>query len=91
MLPDTYWERNASGQGKVPVANEREAELFQQALAASGDEMNALYHEIALEMIKDRIIVPVVSPNLILAYRNEIEGVRYSACCNLPLAELSRQ
>ena len=39
----------------------------------------------------DRIIVPVVSPNLILAYRSEIEGVRYSACCNLPLAEIGRK
>ena len=91
MLPDTYWERNASGQGKVDLVNEREVELFQQALAASGDDMNRLYHEIALEMINDRIIVPVVSPNLILAYRSEIEGVRYSACCNLPLAEIGRK
>ena len=45
---------------------------------------------LALEMIKDRIIVPVVSPNLALAYRSNVEGVRYSACCNLPLAEISR-
>ncbi len=40
-------------------------------------------------MIKDRIIVPVVSPKLVLAYRSNVEGVRYSACCNLPLAEIS--
>lgn len=91
MLQDTWWERNASQKGKVDLVNPKEAELLQQALAASGDEMNRLYREIALEMINDRIIVPVVSPNLVLAYRNEIEGVRYSACCNLPLAELSRK
>jgi peptide/nickel transport system substrate-binding protein len=91
MIADSWWERNASGQGKVDLVNKRETELFQQALAASGDEMNRLYREIALEMINDRIIVPVVSPNLILAYNNQIEGVRYSACCNLPLAELSRK
>jgi peptide/nickel transport system substrate-binding protein len=40
-------------------------------------------------MIKDRIILPLVSPNLILAYKSDVKGVRYSACCNLPLAELS--
>lgn len=91
MIPDSWWERNASGQGKVDLVNQRQVELFQQALAASGDEMNRLYREIALEMINDRIIVPIVSPNLILAYRNEIDGVRYSACCNLPLAEISRK
>jgi peptide/nickel transport system substrate-binding protein len=41
-------------------------------------------------MIADRIILPVVSPNLVLAYRSDVKGVRYSACCNLPLAEISR-
>ncbi|MBS9719694.1 ABC transporter substrate-binding protein [Tianweitania sp. BSSL-BM11] len=89
MLPGSWWERNASGQGKVDLVNQKEVDLLQQALAASGDDVARLYREIALEMINDRIIVPVVSPNLILAYRNEVAGVRYSACCNLPLAELS--
>ena len=90
MIPGTYWEKNAS-QGKVDLVNKREVELFEQALAASGEEMENLYREVALEMINDRIIVPVVSPNLVLAYRSDMKGVRYSACCNLPLAEISRE
>jgi peptide/nickel transport system substrate-binding protein len=89
MIPGTYWEKNAS-QGKVDLVNQREVELFEQALAASGEEMENLYREVALEMINDRIIVPVVSPNLVLAYRSDVKGVRYSACCNLPLTEISR-
>jgi peptide/nickel transport system substrate-binding protein len=89
MVPGSWWERNASGQGKVDLVNQKEVDLLQQALAASGDDVSRLYREIALEMINDRIIVPIVSPNLILAHRNEVSGVRYSACCNLPLAELS--
>lgn len=89
MIPGSYWEKNSS-QGKVELANKREVELLEQALAASGDEMNNLYREIALEMIDDRIIVPVVSPHLVLAYRNDVKGVRYSVCCNLPLTEISR-
>ena len=40
-------------------------------------------------MAKDRIIMPMVSPDLILAYGPKVQGVRYSACCNLPLAEIS--
>jgi peptide/nickel transport system substrate-binding protein len=43
-----------------------------------------------MQMIGDKIILPILSPNLVLAYRSDISGVRYSACCNLPLAELSR-
>jgi hypothetical protein len=42
-------------------------------------------------MIKDFVILPLVSPNLVLAYRKNVSGVRYSACCNLPTFELSRQ
>ena len=91
MIPDSWWERNASGQGKVDLVNQKEVDLLQQALASSGEDMEKAYHDIALEMINDRIIVPVVSPNLVLAYRSEIDGVRYSACCNLPLAEISRK
>jgi peptide/nickel transport system substrate-binding protein len=45
---------------------------------------------VALEMIGDRVIIPVVSPDMILAHRKDITGVRYSACCNLPLAEIKR-
>ena len=41
--------------------------------------------------MKDRIILPLVSPDLVLAYRKNVSGVRYSACCNLPTAELSRK
>ena len=82
-------EKNAS-HGKVDLVNKREVELFEQALAASGEEMENLYREVALEMINDRIIVPVVSPNLVLAYRSNVNGVRYSVCCNLPLVEISR-
>ena len=41
-------------------------------------------------MIADQIIIPVVNPDLFLASRSDITGMRYSACCNLVLAELGR-
>lgn len=88
MVPDSFWLTRA-GQGKVDLLNQKEVELLNKALAASDAERESIYREIALEMINDRIIVPVVSPNLVLAYNNRVSGVRYSACCNLPLAELS--
>ncbi|MGO4837338.1 ABC transporter substrate-binding protein, partial [Rhizobiaceae sp. 2RAB30] len=77
--------------GKDDLLNQKEADLLKKAFAAPDAEREAIYREIAMEMIEDRIIVPVVSPNLVLAYRNDVAGVRYSACCNLPLDELSRK
>ena len=64
--------------------------LLAKALAAPAAEQEAAYQAVAEQMIKDRVIVPVVSPDLVLAYRKTISGVRYSVCCNLPLAEITR-
>jgi peptide/nickel transport system substrate-binding protein len=41
-------------------------------------------------MIAQKIIVPLVNPQLVLARRADIEGVQYSACCNLELGRVSR-
>jgi peptide/nickel transport system substrate-binding protein len=41
-------------------------------------------------MMTDQIIIPVVNPDLFLAYRSDITGMRYSACCNLVLADLGK-
>src|SRR5690606_1801931 len=49
MIPDSWWERNAGGQGKVDVVNQREVELLEKALSSSGEAMEQAYHEIALE------------------------------------------
>jgi peptide/nickel transport system substrate-binding protein len=44
-----------------------------------------------MEMISDRVIIPLVSPNVVLAHAKSVKGVRYSACCNLPLDEITRE
>jgi peptide/nickel transport system substrate-binding protein len=91
MTGETAWSKRAGAARDPSIINQHEAELLAAALAAGGKEQDKLYHELAMEMIKDRIIFPLVSPKLVLAYRHGVKGVRYSACCNLPLAELSRE
>ncbi len=59
--------------------------LFAEALAASGDDRVALYNQLGQMMIDDGIIIPLVNPDLVLAYASDLTGVRYSACCNLEL------
>jgi len=44
-----------------------------------------LYNQLGSMMIDDAIILPLVNPDLVLAYANDLTGVRYSACCNLEL------
>ena len=39
-------------------------------------------------MADDLIILPIVNPQLVLAYASDVTGVAYSPCCNLDLATL---
>lgn len=90
MMDGTAWSRRAGAANDPSVINPREADLLKQALASGGDTMEKLYAELGMEMIKDRVIFPLVSPDLVLAHLKDVKGVRYSACCNLPLSEISR-
>jgi peptide/nickel transport system substrate-binding protein len=88
MLPEMPWG-NRAGVGKTPGLDGKEqVALFNKALAAPAAEQEAAYKALAMKMIDDKIIIPVVSPDLVLAFRKGVKGVRYSACCNLPLAEI---
>lgn len=91
MTPGSTWVNRAGYQSPETVVNEKEGTNYAEAFAASGEAAAAKYEELAREMMADNVIIPVVSPNLALAHRADIEGVRYSACCNLPLAEISRK
>ena len=91
MMPGTVWARRAGAKNEPSMFNPREAELYAKALASSGEAMQKAYFDIGEEMIKDRIIIPLLSPNQILAYRKDIEGVRASTCCILEVAGVSRK
>ena len=65
--------------------------LMGKAAQASPAEAEKLYHEIGLEMIKDRIIIPTVNPDLLFVYRKNITGVRYDISSELPLSEFGKK
>ncbi len=78
-----------AGVGKLPEFDGKlETALLAKALAATPQEEEAAYHAIALQLIADKIVFTILSPDLVLAYRADISGVYYSACCNLRLADI---
>lgn len=86
----SVWAKRSGAMNDPSMLNPRTAELKAKALAApTAEEAEKLWFEAGEEMIKNKIIIPMVSPNLILAHGPNIKGVRYSACCNLPLAEIT--
>lgn len=91
MVPGSPWSARAGGKA-TPLINQAEVDLSAKALAANSDEeREKLYESIGKEMIKDAIHLPIVNPNLELAYRSNLEGMHYSACCNLEVARLKRK
>ncbi|WP_119391056.1 ABC transporter substrate-binding protein [Taklimakanibacter lacteus] len=88
MMEGTPWWKRAGGATDASITNAKTAELLTKVLAAGDAEKPAIYKEIAQTMIDDRIIIPVVSPDLVLAHAKSVTGLRYSACCNLLMNEL---
>ncbi|HVI91350.1 MAG TPA: ABC transporter substrate-binding protein [Dongiaceae bacterium] len=91
MIKDNPWWNRAGGKRDASFTNPQTDATLQKVLAASEVEKDGFYKQLAEQMISDRIIIPVVSPNLVLAHGKNVSGVRYSACCNLMMDEISRQ
>lgn len=86
MIEGSSWLTRAKAE-LVPEEQTLLDEAFAtQDVTARGE----LYNQLAQTMIADQIIIPVVNPDLFLAYRSDITGMRYSACCNLVLADLGK-
>ncbi len=87
----SVWAKRASGGTPLDTVLNTQIDAVRTAAlaAATPDEANKLWFEAGEMMAHDRIIIPMISPELVLAYGPTIKGVRYSACCNLPLAEIS--
>jgi peptide/nickel transport system substrate-binding protein len=65
---------------------------MQEALKTSDVEARAaLFEQLANEMIAENYIIPMVNPNLLLAYDEQLHNVHYSACCNMELGRLVRE
>ena len=90
LLPGTF-VAVGSGLDKMPEGlNKSEADLFKQALAAPADKSDDLFHKTALAMIDDKVVFPLMSPDVLIVRNKEVQGVVYSPLCNLLLPELHR-
>jgi len=83
--------KNAGGSDDTPLINQTEQDAYDAARAASDPaEREHQYNLAGEEMVKDMVVIPLLSPDLMLTYRSDVQGVRYSACCNLVLDQISR-
>ncbi|MEP7023514.1 MAG: ABC transporter substrate-binding protein [Actinomycetota bacterium] len=92
LVPDSAWSHlSAATPTAKPVVNAAETKAFNQALASSTQaQRDQFFQQAGQQMINDAVTVPLFSPNLVLAYKSNLKGVSYSACCNIKLWQLSR-
>ena len=89
MTEGSSWAgRAGGGKAGAPIINPAEADLLTKAQAASGDAKTKLYTQLGQAMVDDLVIMPMVNPQLVLAYAKDITNMHYSACCNLEVAQL---
>jgi peptide/nickel transport system substrate-binding protein len=88
IMEGTPWFTRAGGANMPAIANPELRGLLARALAAPDAEREAGFQAVARSMMNDRIILPLLAPDLVIAHRPGLQGVRYSTCCNLPLAEI---
>ncbi|WP_137389448.1 hypothetical protein [Rhodoligotrophos defluvii] len=84
MTPDTEWAKRAHAERDPSIIKPKEAEIHKQALAARGAKRDEFDHQRAREMINDRIAIPLINPDNLLAHGARTSRVRASVCCLLP-------
>ncbi len=83
--------KNAGGSDETPLIDPVTQEAYDAARASSSvDEREEQYHITGQQMLDQNIVIPLMSPDLVLAYQSNIEGVTYSACCNIVLDQIHR-
>ena len=90
LAPGTVWAKRAGGDRDPSLINHDIRGIMDAALAAKTPEEASKHWFDAADIIdKTGIFLPMVNPDLILAYGADVKGVRFSPCCNTPLAEIS--
>ncbi len=92
LIPGSSWSQlSAASPTSSPVVNKAETSFFNQALASEAQtQRDQFFQQAGKQMINDAVTVPLFSPDRVLAYRSNLKGIDYSACCNIKLWQLSR-
>ena len=78
MIDGARWSARVGGLGDA-IVSATQQDLYDRALAtADPEERGQLYDRLAREMIDDAYLIPVVNPDIVLAYRSDLQGMHYA-------------
>jgi peptide/nickel transport system substrate-binding protein len=89
MMDGSVWYKRSGGKNDPTLANPETPKLLAEALSAKGDESGKLFGKLGEMMANDRVILPIVSPDAVFVSRKGVSGLRFSACCNIVLSDIT--
>ena len=60
-----------------------------EALKSKPEDADKIWFKIGENIKNANVVIPIISPNLLLTYSSKVHGMRNSAICILPLYEVS--
>lgn len=82
------WANRAGGKNDPSFLLTETKTLLADALKAPLEDAEKIWFQAGEAVKNANVILPMLSPNLIIAYNKKVSGVRNSACCVLPLSEI---
>lgn len=89
LAPDSTWAKRAGAATDPSFVINDTKPMLAEALKSSPDKAEKIYFDIGEKIKAQNVIIPMISPNTILAYGSKVHGVRNSPSSNVPLYEIS--
>jgi peptide/nickel transport system substrate-binding protein len=89
LAPDSTWAKRAGAATDPSFVINDTKPMLAEALKSAPDKAAKIYFDIGEKIKAQNVIIPMISPNTILAYGSKVHGVRNSPSSNVPLYEIS--
>jgi peptide/nickel transport system substrate-binding protein len=89
LAPDSPWAKRGGAERDPSFLLPEVPGLLADALKSTPEEAEKIYFDIGEKIRQQNVLIPMISPNTILAYGSKVHGVRNSPSSNIPLYEIS--
>ena len=87
--PDTPWAKRGGAERDPSFLLPESQTMLAEALKSTPEQAEKIYFDIGEKIKAQNVIIPMMSPNTILAYSAKVHGLRNSPSSNVPLYEIS--
>lgn len=89
LAPDSAWAKRGGAERDPSFLLPETMPMLAEALKSTPEQAEKIYFDIGENIRAKNVLIPMMSPNTILAYGSKVHGVRNSPSSNVPLYEIS--